>query len=84
MASAKKQAVSQPQFIIKSNDGTFYLTVSLWAYDPNAPAPSNQLAAQATQTIVNKFNTLLATPANVVQAVQVPNAEPIAYMAMIT
>ncbi len=83
MASAKKQAVSQPQFIIKANDGTYYLTVSLWGYDPNAP-PDKPAAEKATQTIMQNFHDLSATPANVVQAVQVPDATPIAYAAMIT
>jgi hypothetical protein len=88
MASAKKQAVSQPQFIIKMNDGTYYLTVSLWTYDPNAQADQNvsaagqALLAKSYAAIDSKFTENF--PANQVPAVQVPNNQPITYAAMAT
>jgi hypothetical protein len=84
MASAKKQAVSQPQFIIKTQNGTYYLTVSLWVYDPKEPASANKAANNAFTTIDTEFTRLYADPANQVQAVQVPNATPVEYMAMAT
>jgi hypothetical protein len=85
----KQQALSQPQFIIKSADGkVFYLTVSVWAYEPGATGHSKpDVAAQqaaATQAVVNKFSQLAATPANNLVAVQVPVDDAHAYMAMIT
>jgi hypothetical protein len=88
MPSATQQAVSQPQFIIKLNDNTYFLTVSLWTYDRTAAAaPGLSAAGQAAlansfATIENSFNANLA--AHQVVAVEVPGHTPINYAAMAT
>lgn len=79
---AKHQAVSQPQFIIKSDDGTiYYLTLSVWAYEPGATGNTDQTTAAAA--IQKKFNDLVATQPNLT-AVQMPDKDAQMYMAMIT
>jgi hypothetical protein len=75
---AKHQALSQPQFIIESG-GVYYLTLSVWAYDPNAAGMNPQETDAATK-IKAKFDDLKIAGALV--AVEVPDAK--IYMAMIT
>jgi hypothetical protein len=78
----KEQAASQPQFIIKSADGTvYYLTVSLWIYEPGTPGSADPTAARQVK---EKFDKLAADPANLLQAVRVPDLGHKAYTAMIT
>jgi hypothetical protein len=75
---AKHQALSEPQFIIESG-GIYYLTLSVWAYDPNASG-MKPAEADAANAIKSKFGDLKAKSPLV--AVEVPDAQ--MYMAMIT
>ncbi len=74
----KHQALSQPQFIIQSGD-VYYLTLSVWAYDPDAAGMTAQ-QTEAAQAIKAKFDSLKSEGALV--AVEVPEVR--MYMAMIT
>jgi hypothetical protein len=80
MAKAAVEAVSQPQFIIQSG-GVYYLTESLWPYEPGAaedPDPKNAARhADAAKEMMGKFDKLFADQANRVNAVLVPDNKPV-------
>ena len=72
------QALSQPQFIIQSGD-VYYLTLSVWAYDPDAAGMTTE-QSDAAKAIKARFERLKAAGALV--AVEAPEEK--MYMAIIT
>ena len=75
------QALAEPQFIIKSGD-VYYLTLAVWAYDPNAQgmAPVQKEGALATK---ETFDRLYKDECNRREAVELPEMQ-VMYSAMIS
>jgi hypothetical protein len=72
---------TQPRFIIRSADGlTFYLTVTVWTFDPGDAGSPNPKALR--DNIQGRFEALIGVAP--LQAVQVPDQDAVAFAAMAT
>lgn len=77
----KHQALADPQFIIKSGE-VYYLTLAVWAYDPNAEELTS-LQREGVDAIKATFDRLMKDESCRREAVELPEMQ-VMYSAMIS